>query len=298
MNPKTLWRLTTAVFWEWWDDNTFRLSAALALYTIFSIAPILLIAISLAGFVFGQEAAQGQIVSQISGLVGDQGGQAVDEVMEATEGVGRSPLAMTVGLVTLVVGSTVVFAELQAALNHVWDVRAAPTRGVIMGLIRDRLLSFGLALAVVFLLLVSMVVSAALAGAQAYLDQRMPDIHWLWRILHSLTSFVIITFLFALIYRYLPDVKITWRDVAIGSIVTAMLFGIGKFAIGAYMGKMAFASSYGAAGSFVVLLIWIYYSALIFFFGAEFTQVYARRYGSRIRPQPHAVRVGRKPDNA
>jgi membrane protein len=290
----TIWELVWMACHEWWEDNTFRLAASLAFYTIFSIAPILLIAVEIASVVFSREQAQQQIVKQIEALVGVEGGRAVQEVLRGAGRIGGNPTAVALGLVAILIGSTAVFAELQAALNQVWDVRADPQRSAIKGLVRTRLRSFALVLAVGFLLLVSLVLSALLAAVQEYLADQIPGASWVWHVGNFLVSFAVVSGLFAMIYKYLPDVQITWRDVAIGSLVTAVLFSLGKWLIGLYLGRTAFASTYGAAGSFVVLLIWVYYSALASFFGAEFTQVYARRFGSRIRPEPHAVRVGRK----
>jgi len=298
MTLKQFGKMVLATFWEWWYDNTFRLAAALAFYTVFSLAPILLIAISLAGLIFDAERARQQVASQITDLVGQQGGQAVEEVMQATENLGTNPLAASIGVATLLIGSTVVFAELQSALNDIWGVKAQTSGTGFTKMIRDRILSFGLVLAFVFLLLVSMLVDTAIASAQEMVWGDLPAWPRVTWAINSLVTFAIISFLFALIYKYLPDVVITWRDVAIGSLVTAALFIIGKFCIGLYLGRTAFGSTYGAAGSFVVLLIWVYYSALISFFGAEFTQVYTRRYGSLIQPQSYAQRTGDKPTGA
>ena len=288
--------LFKTTFWEWWNDNTFRLAASLAFYTIFSLAPILLIAVSIASLVFSQESATEQVVREVQTLVGEEGAKAVRQVLRSVGRIEGTPMAIVTGLITLIMGSTAVFAELQSALNQIWDVRSNPQGNAVKGFIRDRMRSFSIVLVVGFLLLVSLVINAALAGVQTYLADWMPGIPRLWQTLNFITSLAVITLLFALIYKYLPDVRITWRDVTVGAFVTSMFFSAGKQLIGLYLGHMALGSTYGAAGSFVVLLIWVYYSALISFFGAEFTQVYARRYGSKIRPQAHAIRVGRKSD--
>ncbi len=290
------WRLISASVEEWWKDNTFRLAASLAFYTIFSIAPVLLIAIGAASLFFSRETAVDRIVGELQSLVGPQGAQAIRQVIEASSGIGRGIWAIVTGVITLFLGATVVFAELQSALNAIWDVKAAPRRGVILTYLLDRLRSFGIALGVGFLLLVSLVLSAALSAIQNYMDAWMPGVPLLWQILNIGISFIVIALLFAMIYKYLPDAVITWRDVWIGAAVTSALFTAGKYLISLYLGQTAAASAFGAAGSFAVLLIWIYYSALISFFGAEFTQVYSRMYGSRIRPEEHAVRVGKKAD--
>jgi membrane protein len=291
---RTVWELVRAAFSAWWHDNTFRLAASLAFYTIFSLAPILLIAVEIATVVLSREQAQRQIVQQIETLVGVEGGRAMQEVLRSAMHIGGNLKAVVVGLVAILLGSTAVFAELQAALNQIWDVQVDARRSVIRELLRTRLRSFALVLAVGFLLLVSLALSALLAALQTFLADEMPGFSWVWQVGHFFVSFVVVSLLFAMIYKYLPDVQITWRDVAIGAVVTAVLFSLGKWLIGLYLGRTAFASTYGAAGSFAVWLIWVYYSALISFLGAEFTQVYARRFGSRIRPEPHAVRLGKK----
>ena len=290
------WQLLKTTFVEWWEDDIFRYAASLAFYTIFSLAPVLLIAVGVASLFFARDTATDRIVAEVQRVVGAEGAEAVRQVLEASKGFGKSIWAIGTGVVTFLVGATAVFAELQAVLNKIWDVKAEPRHGVILNLLLNRLRSFTIALSVGFLLLVSLVVSAALAALQEYLNNWMPGVPAVWQMLNIVTSFLVAAVLFAMIYKYLPDAKITWRDVWIGAAVTAALFTTGKYVIGLYLGQTAIASAFGAAGSFAVLLIWIYYSALISFFGAEFTQVYARLYGSRIRPRGHAVRVGEKPD--
>lgn len=290
------WRLVKTTFVEWWQDDTFRYAAALAFYTIFSLAPILLIAVGAASLFLARDIATERIVAEVQRMVGSQGAQAVRQVIDASTGFGSSIWAITSGIITFLLGATAVFAELQAVLNKIWDVRAEPRRGVLLSLLLNRLRSFTLALGVGFLLLVSLVISAALTALQDYLNNWMPGVPALWQMVNIGASFFIAALLFAMIYKYLPDVEITWKDVWIGAVVTAVLFTTGKYLIGLYLGQTAAASAFGAAGSFAVLLIWIYYSALVSFFGAEFTQVYARLYGSRIQPSAHAVRVGEKPD--
>lgn len=290
---KQLLKLT---FQEWWNDDTFRFAASLAFYTIFSLAPVLLIAIGVASFFLGNEAASSGIIAEVQKMVGSEGAQAVQQIIAASKGFGKSVWTIGIGIGTFLFGSTVVFAELQATLNKIWDVQADPKRGFIAKLIADRLRSFSIALGVGFLLLISLVISAVISGVQKYMNNWMPGVPLLWQALNVIASFVIAALLFAMIYKYLPDVKISWRDVRIGSFVTAALFTVGKYLIGLYLGQTAVASAFGAAGSFVVLIVWIYYSALISFFGAEFTQVFARRYGSRIQPEEYAERVGEKSD--
>lgn len=288
------WEMLKATFREWWNDNTFRMSAALAFYMIFSLSPLLVIAIATVGLFVGPEQAQARIAAEIGTLAGHEAEVAVREVGEKTELITGSPLAMLAGIGALFVGSTVVFAELQSALNQIWDVEAHPEKSGLWKLLRDRVLSFGLVLAVAFLLLVSLLISTGLSVAQSYLVLESPVMAVMWQTVNMVVAVFIVGVLFALIYRFLPDVKIHWLDVAVGAAVTSVLFNAGKYLIGVYLGRMAIGSTYGTAGAVGVFLIWVYYSALICFFGAEFTQVYTRRYGSGIRPTSLAVRTGHK----
>ncbi len=290
-----VWQVTKITFQEWWYDDTFRLAASLAFYTLFSIAPVLLIVAGIASFFYARETAIDRITSEIQKLVGARGAKAIRDVMEASSGFGKSVWAILTGVVTLLLGASCVFSELQAALNKIWDVQANPKRGVILQLVLDRLRSFGIAIGVGFILIVSLVISAGISAAQGYMEgvSGMPAF---WQALNIIVSFLVIGALFAMIYKYLPDVQIRWKDVWIGAAVSAALFTSGKYLLGVYIGQTATASAFGAAGSLVILLIWVYYSALISFLGAEFTQVYARRYGVRIVPETHAKRVGEKSD--
>lgn len=292
----TLASLLKTTFDEWLTDNTLRMAAALAFYTIFSLAPVLMISIGITGAIYGEDAARARIVEELQSLIGVEGGAAIEQVAHNAS-LGRGNLwAILFGVVTMIVGSTAVFGELQAALNQIWDVEAHPDRNVIKGMMHDRARSFLIALGVAFLLMVSLVLSAALTAAHGRLSQWRIDMHWVWEVSNVASSLLIVAVLFMMIFKLLPDAKIRWRDAMVGAMVTSLLFNAGKGLIGLYLGRTAIGSAYGAAGSFVVLLVWIYYSALICFFGAEFTQVYTRRYGKRIQPQPHAVRVGDKSD--
>lgn len=268
---KAGWELLKLTFAEWTNDNTFELSAALAFYTMFSIAPVLLIAVGVASFFLAPETATNRIVGEMEKMVGAQGANAVRQLIESSRGFGKGLWAVSVGIVTLIMGATAVFGELQSALNHIWDVKAEPHRSVILSLIVDRLRSFSIAICVGFLLLVSLVISAVISGLQDYMNTWLPGIPWFWQTSNVIASFFVVAVLFAMIYKFLPDVVISWRDVWIGAAVTAVLFTGGKYLIGVYLGKTATASAFGAAGSLVVLLFWVYYSALIGFFGAEFT---------------------------
>ena len=295
--PKPPWQLLKLMFVEWWNDNTFELAAALAFYTIFSITPVLLIAVGVASLFLAPETATNRIVDEVQNLVGAQGARAVRQVIESSRGFGKGIWAISVGVVTLIIGATAVFGQLQTALNHIWDVKSKPDRSVIGSLVVDRLRSFSIALCVGFLLLVSLVISAVISALQDYMNNWLPGMPCFWQTANVFASFVVVAILFAMIYKFLPDVLISWKDVWIGAAVTALLFTGGKYLIGIYLGHTATASAFGAAGSLVVLLFWVYYSTLIVFLGAEFTQVYTRRYGSGIQPQGHAVRIGRKSDS-
>jgi membrane protein len=294
---KAAWELLKLTFAEWMNDSTFEWSAALAFYTIFSLAPVLLIAVGVGSFFLAPDTATDQIVSEMDKMIGAQGANAVRQVIESSRGLGKGVWAVSLGIITLITGATAVFGELQSALNQIWDVKSKPDRGVIMSFIVDRVRSFSIAVCVGFLLLVSLVASALISGLQNYMNAWLPGVPWVWQTANVVTSFLVIAVLFAMIYKFLPDVVISWKDVWTGAAVTALLFTGGKYAIGVYLGRTATASAFGAAGSLVVLLFWVYYSALISFLGAEFTQVYARRYGPGIQPKEHAVRVGRKSDS-
>ena len=283
----TIFRLLKESFREWQEDKVSLLAAALAYYTVFSITPLLVIAIAIAGAVFGQDTARGEILEQINELVGEQGAKAIETALANANQPQLGSIASVISVVVLLVGASGVFAQLQEALNTVWNVRAKPDGG-IWEFIRKRLLSFGMVLAIGFLLLVSLIVSAILSGISKLEITILPGLTPLWQLLNFGISFGFISLLFALIYKYLPDVRIRWKDVWVGAIITAFLFTFGKFLIGLYLGKGSLGSAYGAAGSLIVFLAWVFYSAQILLFGAEFTQVYARKYGRKIRPDSHA----------
>ena len=285
------WELTVIALRQWWEDDPFRLASSLAFYTVFSLAPILLITVGLASVIFSEQEAKRMVIEQIDLMAGSEAARVAGQVLKNLSAIGRSTKAIFVGITTVLIGSTAVFVNLLSALNHIWGVKPAPGTSKLKGLVRDRLRSFGIVVAVGFLLLVSMGFSALVSGMHQIMLQRAQDFPWIWQFSNTAISFIITTLLFAMIYKYLPDVRINWDDVLIGATITSGLFSVGKFMIGLYLGRTAIGSAYGAAGSFVVLLIWIYYSALICFLGAEFTQVYARRYGSRIRPKEHAMQI-------
>jgi membrane protein len=279
---RNIWDLLKQTYAEWSEDRATRLAAALAYYTTFSLAPLLVVIIALAGFVFGAEAVRGHLDDQIRGLLGEDAARAVqDMVQSATTHESSGILAAAFSIVALVFGATGVFGELQDSLNTIWDVQPKAGRG-LRGLVQDRLLSFGMVLAIAFLLVVSLVVSAVIAGIGAFLGGTAGALAPLWHLLDAAMSIAILTFLFGAIFKFLPDVEIAWRDVWVGAMVTSVLFTVGKVLLGLYLGRSSTVSVYGAAGSLVVLLIWVYYSAQILFFGAELTQVYARRHESEI----------------
>jgi membrane protein len=288
MNLKAIWQLLQEAFQEWNDDKASRLAAALAYYTVFSIAPLLIIVIAIAGAVFGQEAARGEIVNQIQGLVGREGAEFIQTAIENANKPKTGTIASIVSIALLLLGATGVFTELQDSLNTIWEVQPKPGRGV-KNIFRQRILSFGMVLGIGFLLLVSLVISTVLSALVTYFGSLLPSVSFLWQIFNFVISFVITTLLFGLIFKVLPDVRITWSDVLVGAIITSILFSIGRYLLGQYLGNSGFTSTYGAAGSVVVILAWVYYTAQILFFGAEFTQVYARRYGRRIVPDRHAM---------
>jgi len=289
MGLKATWRLFQETFTEWNQDKASRLAASLAYYTIFSLAPLLVIVIAIAGSVFGDEAARGQITGQIQGLVGQEGAQFIEAAIKNTNQSGShsGAIASLISLAVLLFGASGVFTELQDSLNLVWGVAPDPKQG-FWQLIHKRVLSFGMILGIAFLLLVSLLVSALLSGINAYMSYLLPGVDELWQLGNNVVSLGVITLLFAMIFKFLPDIEVRWRDVLVGAALTSLLFTIGKFLIGVYLGNSSFNSTYGAAGSVIVVLVWVYYSAQILFFGAEFTQVYARRHGSHTLPKPLA----------
>ncbi|MGB6170056.1 MAG: YihY/virulence factor BrkB family protein, partial [Geitlerinemataceae cyanobacterium] len=255
-NLRILWSLIKQSFKEWQEDKVSQLAAALAYYTVFSLTPLLVLAIAIAGAVFGEEAARGEIVGQIQGLVGKSGAEAIETALNNANKPEISNIASVISIVVLLFGASGVFAQLQEALNAVWNVRAKPNSGV-KGVIRKRFLSFSMVLAIGFLLLVSLVLSAALSALASFQANLLPGLDSLWQLVNFVLSFGLITLLFALIYKYLPDVKIAWGDVWVGATITALLFSFGKYILGLYLGQGSFGSAYGAAGSLVILLAWV-----------------------------------------
>lgn len=270
------------------EDKIPRLAAALSYYTVLSLSPLLVVAIAVAGLVFGQQAAQGQITQQLQQVFGPEAGDALQTLVAHANKPGAGVISTVVGAVVLLFGASGVFGELQDSLNTIWEVTPRPDRG-IMGIIRDRFFSFTMVVGVAFLLLVSLVISAVLAALGTWFESALGLPTWAWHVVNFAASFVIIAGLFALLFKVVPDVKISWRDVRVGAAVTALLFTIGKYLIGLYVGKAGVASPYGAAGSLMVIVVWVYYSAHLLFFGAEFTQVYAHATGADVKPDNNAI---------
>jgi membrane protein len=288
MRITTLWRVTRRALQDWWDDNCLCLAASLAFYTALSLAPLVLLIVGVAGLVVARQQVANQLAAQIESLMGPAGRELVTSILSTATPQGGTR-ATVVGLGILLISATAIFGELQATLNLVWEVQPAPTGGVwaeLWALLKARLFSLALIFALAFLLLVSLVISAALAAAAALLHG--PEQTLLSRLLELAVSLLGLTLVFALLFRYVPDAEIRWRDVWLGGLITAVLFTLGKTAIGYYLGQASVGSAYGAAGSLVVLLVWVYYSALIMFFGAECTHAWATRQGA-VSPQPHAM---------
>ncbi|MDT8305189.1 MAG: YihY/virulence factor BrkB family protein [Anaerolineae bacterium] len=294
MTARDLITLVKATFIEWGEDKATRLAAALAYYAVFSVPPLILLLLVVLGRLLGTEFTENQIQSrlltQFSGLIGAEGADVLATVIENASRPGEGFIAGIVGIVTLTFGAAGFFSQLQDAMNTIWEVAPAPDTGIVTK-IKERLFSFSLVAALALLLLVSLVISAGLSALNEFITGLLPEAQLLMQIVNFAVSLAIVILLFAAIYKVIPDVHIAWRDVWVGAIVTGILFTLGKQAIGFYLGQSSTASTYGAAGSLVVFLLWIYYSAAIFFLGAEFTQVYANRFGTRLVPEEGTVPV-------
>lgn len=284
------WDLIRQTFADWSEDDVPRHGAALAFYTALSIAPLLVLSLRITSVFFDTAVAQKHIQGQMQSMVGDEGSDAIAAMLTSANEPTTGTIATVFGVITLLFGASGVFLQLQDSLNKIWEVTPKQGRG-IWGIIRDRFLSMAMVMGVAFLLLVSLVVSALLSFAGTYTPQWIANIQVVAQLGHLVISLIVFTGLFALIFKYVPDAKIAWRDVWVGAAMTAALFTAGKSAIGLYLGNSAIASSYGMAGSLIVVLVWVYYSAQIVFFGAEFTQVCANRFGTRIVPKENAETV-------
>jgi membrane protein len=287
---KSAFKLLKQTAADWSDDNASRLAAALAYYTVLSIAPMMVLAVAVAGLVFGEEAARGQIAAQLSNVVGPEAGSAIETIIANAKTPTTGVWSTIVGIAVLFFGASGVFGELQASLNVVWDVAPKPGRGV-RGFVEQRFFSFTMVLGVAFVLLVSLALSAGLSAIGDAVSGALPGGAVVWQAVNIVVSLGVITVLFAMIFKVIPDAKIEWRDVWVGAFATSLMFALGKYGLGLYLGRASIASPYGAAGSLIVLVVWVYYAAQILLMGAEFTQVYARRYGHEIEPSDHATRV-------
>jgi membrane protein len=276
---------------KWSRDRVPQLGAALAFYTALSIAPLLVLSLAVGAFVFGDEAARGEIATQMTSLAGEQGAQAIQQMIKNADQPASGTAAAIIGVVMLLFGASGVFGELQQSLNLIWEVEPKAGRG-IWGMIRDRFFSFVMVLGIAFLLLVSLVLSAVLASLGTIFSHLPESLSWLAQVLNAAVAFLVITLLFAMIFKILPDARIAWRNVWTGAVITALLFTIGKFLIGLYLGRSSLGSAYGVAGSFVVFLVWVYYSAQILYLGAELTKVVAEERGQRILPADNAEPAG------
>lgn len=287
---KTAYELLRETVQEFLNDKCPQLGAAIAFYVMLSLAPLLLVVIGIAGLAFGDDAARGQVVHQFRDLVGEQGAVAVQDMLANSQSKTGGILSTVIGVIILVVGATSVFAQLQQALDTVWNVPERKSSGLgIWALIRDRLLSFSMVCGLAFLLLVSLVLSAVLNGLNDWLNAQLGGAATAAGVINFVLSLALSTLLFALIFKVLPHAHVSWRSVWVGALATGALFNLGKYLIGLYLGQAAVGSSFGAAGSLVVLLVWVYYSTQLLLFGAEFTQIYANRYGSGFRYRPQAA---------
>ncbi|KAF2334926.1 YihY/virulence factor BrkB family protein [Flavobacterium daemonense] len=288
------WFLLKNTFLEFNDDNAIKLSAALAYYTIFALPPLLIIIITICGVFFGEEAVTGELYGQINGLVGNGAASQIQEAIKNVQLSGDNVFATVFGVVMLLIGASGVFAEIQSSINFIWGLRAKPDKGV-KKFIQNRLMSFSMIVSVGFLMLVSLFISTTLDLLSTRLKVYFPESTvYLFYVINIIIVLASISTLFAIIFRTLPDGKIRWKDAFIGSGVTALLFMIGKFAIGLYLGNSTVASVYGAAGSVIIILVWVYYSAIILYFGAEFTKVYAKSYGGKIYPNEYSVKIAKE----
>ena len=291
MRLRDTWAIVKETASDWLDDNASRLAAALAYYSLLSLAPLLIISVAVAGVFFGPEAARGKVAGELGSVVGGDAAQGIQAVVASAQSPATGVVSTIIGIVTLFIGASGVFGELQASLNTIWEVKPKPGRGV-WGEVKSRFFSFTMVLGVAFLLLVSLVISSVLSAVGDSFAQALPGGEALWQVLNFAISLAVVTALFALIFKLIPDAEVRWGDVWLGAAVTALLFTLGKLLLGLYLGKAAVGSAYGAAGSIVALTVWVYYAAQIFLLGAEFTQVQARRRGREIRPSENAVRFG------
>jgi len=291
---KPFFKIAKATLMGFLDDKGMKLSAALAYYTIFALAPLLLLLISLAGIFLGKDAIQGKVFEELNGLIGASAALQIQDMIKAIELSDKSTFALVIGIFTLFIGATSIFGEIQDSINIIWKVKAKPKKGWLK-LLKNRLLSSSLIVSLGFLLIVSLIANGVILAMMDRLSRFLPDMTvWIANILNTAITFIVITILFGAIFKVLPDVKIKWKEVRIGAFFTACLFLIGRFLIGLYISTTATGSTFGAAGSLIVVLVWIYYTAVILYLGAEFTQVYAEYKGHHIEPADFAVAVIQK----
>jgi membrane protein len=291
---KNIWKLLKTAGIEFMDDNAIKLSAALSYYTIFAIPPLLILIIAICGFFFGADAIRGEIFGQIRGLVGDNAALQVQDIIKNVKLSHNTQIATIFGIITLLLGASGVFAEIQDSINFIWRLKAKPKKGFIKFL-KNRLMSFSMIAVVGFLLMVSLIVNATMDLLSEKLQIIFPSFTvYLFYVFNILLVLLTLTMLFALIFRTLPDGRVNFKDTVIGSSFTAGLFMLGKFIIGLYLGRSAISTTYGVAGSVILILAWVYYSAIILYFGAEFTKVYAYNFGKKIRPNSYAVHIEKK----
>jgi membrane protein len=286
---KNIFLYLKQVFTEFSEDNILKYSASLAYYTVFSLAPLLIVIISICGLLFGKEAIQGHIYSQIKGLVGGDAAAQVQETIKNIHLIGHNFFASVVSIVVLIIGATGIFGEVQDSLNKIWGLRVK-TRKTWWKLILNRLLSFSLILSIGFVMIVSLLLNAIISAFGNFLGRYFSDFSViLVQITDSVLTFVIITFLFSLMFKMLPDAKIKWKDVLVGGLITSIFFTLGKLAIGYYLGSSNITTVYGAAGSIMIIMVWVYYTSIILYLGAEFTKVYAKMFGGKIFPNEYAI---------
>lgn len=289
ITAKGIWNVLKQSFTGFSDDKITKLSGSLAYYTVFSMGPLLVVIISLCGIFLGREAIEGKVYEVLSGFVGSDTAAQLQQIIKNASISGKSTIAATIGVVTLLIGATTVFAEIQDSINSIWGLKPKPKRGWLK-MIQNRFLSFSVIISLGFILLVSLAITGIIEAISGRLQAAYPDVTVIvFYCINLIISFSVITFIFAVIFRVLPDAQIRWKDVGIGAAVTAVLFMLGKFAISFYISKSNVGSTYGTAGSLVILLVWVYYSSIILYFGAEFTKAYAIAYGAPIHPNQYAV---------
>ncbi|MGH8145506.1 MAG: YihY/virulence factor BrkB family protein [Rhodanobacteraceae bacterium] len=284
---RSIWPIAKSVVTEFLTEKPFQLAAALSYFTLLSMVPLFLLLTGVAGLVFGRQAAREELLARLGTMVGQQQADVVRALLSQAGNHHASVTSAAIGTIILVIGATTVFAHLQTALNQIWNVEAAPSRSMIWHLVGSRLLALAIVFGMAFILLVSMAASTALAGAHGYLSSLFPGAGTALRVIYALLSIVVVSGVIALLFKYVPDADMKWRDVMIGALITGVLFTLGKYALGAYLANLRYSSA-GAAGSLILLVVWVYYSALILFLGAETTQVYARHFGGGIRPSTYA----------